>query len=515
MSSLLTRRSLIESSVAASVGTFWTHLAPGCRANKTDFDQAPAGSFNVKEFGAKGDGSTDDARSFRAAIAAASRVNGVVTVPASATKYILGSSIALAPNTTIQGAGGQNPTLRLGGAAEAMFSFVGTNEAEGTNVTLAHLALESGSRGNGVAVRVRNFSGLFLRHVNINHFNVALWADWGIGVHLYGCSFVLNKRGLQVGGAGGLGGIRRGRWHADPFMDTVLVDDCAFAQNELDINDMGSTRALGGMVIRGCSFYEDYTNPVSGKSLYVRLANRKGVTVYGNWFEGGQPSRTFVYLGDHDDDGNTTGMCYGAAIFGNDFLQTGLTGTVGIDIVRCESATVFANCLEFAPGNSPVRLADTVGRSTVGQNSYVTYPDRAEYTNPIGGTPGKHQILDPRLQARLGNELQVGGRVASGVATLPYGVRISTDAAAANYFTIAVTDQKPFTIQDPSKPAPGQQIIYDIRNNSGGAMGDITWGPAFQLAGRFNTPASQKRRTISFYYDGAAWIEIARATSDI
>lgn len=515
MSSLLTRRSLIENSVAASIGTLRWGLPSANRDRWLARDQVPMDSFNVKEFGAKGDGSTDDARAFQAAITAAGRVNGVVAVPASAAKYLLGSSITLAPNTRIEGAGGQGPTLRLGGATETMFTFVGTSEAEGLNVTLAHLTLESGSTGKGVAVRVRNFSGLFLRHVSINHFNLGLWADWGIGVHLYGCGLVRNTRAIQVGGVGGPGGIRRGDRQADPFLDTVVIDACAFAQNGLDINDMGSNRSLGGTVVRDSSFFEAYTNPVPGKYLYIRLANRKGITLCGNWFEGGQRSRTFIYVGNYDHDGNLTGICYGAAIFGNDLLQTGQTGTVGVDLARCEAATVFGNCLEFAAGNSPIRLADTIGRNTVGHNSYVTYPDRSGYADPIAGSHNNHQILDPRLPTTLSNELQVAGRVASGVAAPAYGPRIATDAAAANYFAIAVTDGKPFTIQDPAESTPGQQIVYDIRNKSGGAIGDITWGTAFQLAGPFIKPLSQKRRTITFYCDGAAWVEIARATADI
>ena len=515
MSSILNRRSLVEGSLAAMLGLVRPRFGSVHHDDSAGSRQVPAGAFNVKDFGAKGDGGADDAKAFQTAITAAGNVNGVVVVPASTTKYVIGSSLNVAPNTTIQGAGGQSPTVRLASGANTLFNFLGTREAEGLNVTLSNLTLESGSRGTGVAIRVRNFTGLFLRDVNINHFNLGLWADWGIGVYLYGCNFVLNKRGLQVGGVGGSGGIRGGARRADPFMDTVVVDACGFAQNELDINDMGSSLALGGIVIRNSSFFEAYANPVSGKSLYIRLANRKGITVYGNWFEGGQPSRTCVYLGNHDHDGSATGMCYGAAIFSNDFLQTGSSGTVGVDIARCEAATVFANCFEFAPGNSPVRLADTAGRNTIGQNAYLVYPDREGYVNPIAGSAVNNQILDPRLPARFGDELQVAGRVASGVTTLAYTNKISTDAAAANYFTIAVTDRNPFTIQEPARPIPGQQIIYEIRNSSGGAMGDITWGPAFQLAGPFMAPASRRRRTISFYYNGAAWIETARAAADI
>src|SRR5439155_19997608 len=141
----------------------------------------------------------------------------------------------------------------------------------------------------------------------------------------------------------------------------------------------------GGMVVRDCSFYEWYQGPVPGKYLYIRVANRKGFTLYNNWFEGGQRSRTFVYVGNYDHDGNATGMCHGIAIFGNDFLQTGQADTVGVDIVRCEAATVFGNCYEFAPGNNPIRLTDKVGKASVGHNSYLVYPDRTGYANPIGG----------------------------------------------------------------------------------------------------------------------------------
>jgi hypothetical protein len=46
-------------------------------------------------------------------------------------------------------------------------------------------------------------------------------------------------------------------------------------------------------------------------------------------------------------------------------------------------------------------------------------------------------------------------------------------------------------------------------------MGAITWGAAFLLAGAFTNPASTKRRTISFVFDGTNWVETNRAAADI
>src|SRR5207247_1463159 len=126
-------------------------------------------------------------------------------------------------------------------------------------------------------------------------------------------------------------------------------------------------------------------SPVSSKRVYIRIANRKGITVSGNWFEGGRPGHTCLYLGDYDHDGNHPGWCRGAAVFGNDFLQTGATGTIGVDVAGCDGATIFGNCFEFAASNNPIRLADSISINAVGQNSYVTYPDLPGYANPIAG----------------------------------------------------------------------------------------------------------------------------------
>lgn len=515
MSASMSRRSLLERSIATSL----SGLCPGTkldgRAPPTAYEQVTLDSFNVKDYGARGDGSTDDTKAFQSAIDAASRANGVVTVPWTSSKYIIASTITLAPNTRVTGIAGRGPILQLDGTAQTMFSFVGNSEAHPLNVILSHLSLVAGSAGNGSAVRVRNFRDLFLRHVSIDHFKVGVWSDWGIGLHLYDCNLVRNIRGLQVGGGGPSGGIRGGGRQGDPFMDTVVVEACSFAQNELDIHDMGSTRSLGGMVVRDCSLYEWYLGPVPGKYLYMRFVNRKGLAIYNNWFEGGQRSRTFVYLGNYDHDGNVSGMCNGVAIFANDFLQTGQTDTVGVDVVRCEAATIFGNCYEFAPSNNPIRLTDTVGKASVGHNSYLTYPDRAGYQNPIGGSPAGHQILDPQFASRFGGDLETAGRIASAAVVLTYSPAITTDASSGNFFSLTATDQKAFTIEDPLKPVPGQYLVYDIRNGSGSELGGINWGKAFHLAGPFVKPANGRRRTVSFYYDGTSWVETARSLADI
>jgi hypothetical protein len=376
----VSRRSLLGASLGASLGLA---RIPAPFREEGVQRQSPDGVFSVKDFGAKGDGATDDAGAFQTAIDTAAKVGGLVVVPFSPANYIIGSPLTLAPNVSIQGGGGQSPTLRLASGVPVMFTWVGNAEASHLHASILNLTLESGASGSGTAIHVRNFNGLYVRHVSINHFNMGVVSNWGIGLNLYACSFVHLKRGLNVGGSGAPGGLRPGLPN-DPFMDTVVVDGCGFAQNELDINDMGSSKSLGGIIIRDCSLFEAWATPVTAKRFYIRIANRKGVTISGNWFESGLPSRTCIYLGNVDHDGNQTKMCHGAAIFGNMVLQTAKTGTIGVDLAACDGAAVFGNCFEFAPGNHPVRLAGTAGPESVGQNAFLTYPDQPEYANPVG-----------------------------------------------------------------------------------------------------------------------------------
>ncbi|MEK6282045.1 MAG: DUF2341 domain-containing protein [Acidobacteriota bacterium] len=61
--------------------------------------------FNVKAYGALGDGTTDDHTAFVAANTAAAVGGGTILVPASSTAYIIGSTFTLSANVSLKGAG--------------------------------------------------------------------------------------------------------------------------------------------------------------------------------------------------------------------------------------------------------------------------------------------------------------------------------------------------------------------------------------------------------------------------
>ena len=118
----------------------------------------------------------------------------------------------------------------------------------------------------------------------------------------------------------------------------------------------------------------------------------------------------------------------------------------------------------------------------------------------------------PRLSAVLGYGT-VGAHGATVVLT--YGTTIAIDAGKGQCQKVTATDTVGYTISNPTNAVNGSELIFDIKNGSGGSMGTITWGNLYLLAGAFTNPADTKRRTITFYYDGTNWVEVNRAAADI
>ncbi|MBS1863009.1 MAG: hypothetical protein JSS68_15010 [Actinobacteria bacterium] len=85
--------------------------------------------FNVKTYGARGDGLTDDASAINAAITAAAVSGGTVVLPAGT--YIIGSPLLMKELVTLQGSGINATTLKAKGATAVNVIRTANYEAEG------------------------------------------------------------------------------------------------------------------------------------------------------------------------------------------------------------------------------------------------------------------------------------------------------------------------------------------------------------------------------------------------
>lgn len=104
--------------------------------------------------------------------------------------------------------------------------------------------------------------------------------------------------------------------------------------------------------------------------------------------------------------------------------------------------------------------------------------------------------------------------VEGAVSVPPVAGAVVLDAARFNRFDILVADGDAFTIARPTNGVAGQEITVTVLNQSGGAMGLITWSGVYAMSAWVN-PADGYSRSIKFQYDGLGYVEVARTPADV
>lgn len=132
--------------------------------------------------------------------------------------------------------------------------------------------------------------------------------------------------------------------------------------------------------------------------------------------------------------------------------------------------------------------------------------------NRVLGALSRSTVATPLTDLNGGNRLTM---TEPAIDVLTYSTSITPNATLGKFKKITATNTTAYTINAPQNPQNGMELVFDIVNSSGGAMGTITWNAAFKLAGAFTNPANTKARTISFVYDGSNWVETNRAAADI
>ena len=157
------------------------------------------------------------------------------------------------------------------------------------------------------------------------------------------------------------------------------------------------------------------------------------------------------------------------------------------------------------PSASGTRVGVTVASGATG--CVVDY-DPAEISRHSTSGSRSVQALEPSTLVRSRPQIQAITMASSSM------VQIRTD----EYDTAAVnvSDATGFTVTAPIEPASGRIITYRFTNNSGAAMGSVSWassGAGHVLNGSWAGPGAGQTKTITFQYDAPAgkWLEIGRS----
>ncbi|HEY1179928.1 MAG TPA: glycosyl hydrolase family 28-related protein [Phytomonospora sp.] len=173
----------------------WPSVATPIRAQdlqgiETGIISASAPIFNVTDYNAKGDGTTDDRAAIQAAIDAASAVGGGIVFFPKGT-YLLGATLNVPSGILLRGQSRRTSTLKVTALNTSAVTFLGASAASTVVQTgVAHLALTGPGKAAG-----GTGSGIFIKWVSVDLLLDSVWMTaWGNhaveSVDSYSMSFV-------------------------------------------------------------------------------------------------------------------------------------------------------------------------------------------------------------------------------------------------------------------------------------------------------------------------------------
>ena len=477
-------------------------------------------TFNVKTEGALGDGVTNDTTAIQTAINAALAVNGTVYFPEGT--YITSQLIFNDGNRTtarirVCGAGWGSVVKLISGSTGQNPFFVTTI----AGVTFENLTIDGNKAGqsapalNCVRTDVNDSVFRTVRFINASRdgiFATPATAASVTRLTVVGCHF--ENIGDAVDGEFGIAaervtnvsivgnvceGAASGLCDIEPMDVGDVAEDITIIGNVVRNTGAGFSGAAAILLHATNSGYPNVRRAViSGNTINVagqhgiRVSDINDVVITGNVVTSAALHGIYVT--------GTTGSLF-MAITGNVVRECSTSAANTYDGIHCDilrDGVISGNLVTdtSAKHRYHIRLDANCQRVTLGANSLP----RAAQTAKLSIDASATDIT----VAPIG-----------GTKTLTYGATIATDASLGEHFRITATNGTAFTISNPTEPVMSRIITYDILNSSGGALGAITWGAAFKLAGAFTNPANTMRRTITFRFDGTNWIEQSRAAADI
>lgn len=536
--------------------TTWLDGSSTLRASSNNESRLDARWFNVKSpvYGAVGDGVANDTAAVASAMTAAAAVGGVLWFPpgtyladvtASAGVSFRGAGrSSIIKGTTIVASTTRFYDLKFDHTGTRFFWALNTtdvifnncwmiggtssgniylNDNKITNVRFIDCEISGNvAGGNGVAIVDKGTAAKHFEDISFTrcwfhgndrmNFECIMREDVGFpnvlgyrNINLFDCIFDGTAGSINVSyDSPYLADLsRKGSGHS-------IVRGCKITGGSTCLELAGPE----GMLIEGNTITGPVTGDILSMSQYGSTTNERHIArIVGNRFRGGAGDSNVRIAGD------------GVSFTGNDIETPG-----ALTLNGCNYSTVAGNRIEgLAGGYFGLQLL-TSGNNTIVGNAikgcvlflYAATTDNIFVGNyldiPVAAGGAAYNIVDGQQYIAHNIIRDSGPTTADRVPRLnviTYSASMTPDQAS-EFQSITPTNTTAFTINVPGTSQAGEKMTFDIGGLTG-VMGAITWGTGtqFKLAGAFVNPASTKRRTISFYFDGASWIETSRAAADI
>lgn len=471
------------------VATGITNTGPWINTGDNNYVVADnLGYFDVKTYGAKGDGTTDDTIAIQAAITAAQGGGGVVFLPTGT--YKVTSTLATHNNISVLGSGWTSVLTST--AANPVIQMVGDqvdSAHEGHGSYYSNFRVDGGAIGNG------------LRGMDIGAYvnSTTIRASYISSIWFTRCAI-----GLQFVNTQGFG-VRDCKFGGTTGGSSFA---CAIGCRISDNSEIGTFINCDFRANTGTSLLMDDSGPMSGGALnqgiymwtfiQCHFESNVGKCVDMN----GATYNTFIMCKyeqnatDYITLRNTgTRRCDGNMFIGGTY--NGNTPTPGIFFVNLQQAagTLFIGGF-FNPGfNAGINI---------GAGAFQTTFENVTLNCAVTDAGGNTSYSDP-----------INGRFARprSTVTVAYAANLTIDASLGEFFYIALTGNT--VVQIPTAfSRPGQRVTLQFGQNSPGgwtvgwiATGNGSWRQVWSDTGN----VTGKHSTISFVYNEALarWIQDA------
>lgn len=430
--------------------------------------------FNVKAYGALGDGTTNDTTNIQSAITAAQTSGGTVYFPQG--NYSITGLTVTASNVTIRGAGAGATTLTMRNSSNApAIAVSGTGTV---NVFISDLKIE-GNKANqtsaGFGIRFNTpWSTTDTQHLVQN---VDVWNTQDSCIYITGDTRVVRMFNVRAKTGAWVGFNLEG---SDHMITNCIADFCA-ADGFLITG--GNNQFIGCKAFYCDSFFSGYAGiRITGQRNFLSQCEAQDNYEHGIVLTAGSNSTLSNCIADSNGRG---GVGTFSGLYINNSSNVSVNGGVFID--RATGTYKQSWGITVAGTSTGVTTTNEVYSG----NIVGTYQDTSSGTNYRGTTDkGTQTLTNKRITKRVN---AIGG------STTPQNINV--DSFDAFHITAMSTDM---TFGAPSgTPTDGQSLIVRIKDN--GAARVLTWNAIYRAVGVTlpTTTVISKTLYLGFRYNSA------------